>query len=174
MDEATPDWGRIEALVTRLVTGLHAAHPAGFDRVVGVARGGLVPAALLAQVAGIKQLESIQVLLYEGTVKHDAPRFLGGRPAAAGPSGDPGRTLIVDEILDTGETIEALAALYPDAVYAVLLGRHARERGTTAYDLLRVPTSEAGPDVWVADTVAGDAWVLFPWSPAEDRGGAEA
>ena len=176
----------VERLTARLAANLagciggEAGHPC-FDRVIGIARGGLIPAALLATLLDVKCVETIQVCLYEGSRRLPEPRVTGLRPAPAGPSGDPRRTILVDEILDSGSTLTLLRGLYPEACMAVLLGRHAADRGRKRGGLIAYPLpafreghpvdSKAEPAavVWVAESVAGSEWVLFPWSPAEDR-----
>ena len=168
-------WEDVQRLTRCLATHLpteSAASPTGmnaFDRIIGVARGGWIPAVLLASELEIKQLESIQVRLYEGTTKLDAPVIVGGRPATVGPSGDPTRTLVVDEILDSGTTLRFLRDFYPEACFAVLLGRRAAERGVREGTLTALPCGDGSPPVWVADGVESDDWILSPGSPLEDR-----
>ena len=178
MKSADLSWDDVERLTGVLAAHLPteasgpAARPRVFDRIVGVARGGLIPAVLLASKLEIKQLESVQVRLYEGTTKLDAPAIVGGRPAASGPSGDPARTLVVDEILDSGTTLRFLRDFYPEACFAVLLGRRAAERGERSGALTAIPCGAGSPPVWVAGGLDSDDWVLFPWSPPEDRAAA--
>jgi len=181
MSRTDLDWGDIDRL-----TGHLAAHLPGqlrsardgtadFDRIVGVARGGLIPAVLIASLLEVKCLESVQVRLYEGNRKLAGPELVGTRPGPAGPSGDPRRTLIVDEMLDSGTTLRFLRNVYPQACFAVLLGRHAAQRGVVQGALMALPAGPAGesaPSVWVAEGIEGDDWILFPWSPPEDRAAA--
>ena len=186
MKHADLSWKEVERLTARLATNLAGCiggeqDQPSFDRVIGVARGGLIPAALLATLLDVKCVETIQVCLYEGSRRLPEPRVTGVRPASAGPSGDPKRTILVDEILDSGTTLTLLRELYPEACMAVLLGRHAAERGQARGGLIAypLPAIRGGPEadsqaepaavVWVAESVAGSEWVLFPWSPAEDR-----
>ena len=173
MSECQLGWGDIEPWVRALARVPSPDGGQPFERILGVARGGLIPAALLAQQMGVPLLESIQVRLYRGAQRAEGAQISGARPAAAGPSGDPRRTLIIDEIVDSGETFAALAALYPRATYAALLGRHAAERGSRAEGLLYVQRAYADgcPGVWFAHGVTGEDWILFPWSPDEDRAG---
>lgn len=150
------DWARVERLVEALAAAIRAEVRAGrappVDRILGVARGGWVPAALLAHALGVRCLESVQVRLYEGRKAAQVPELLGPRPPAAGPGGDPGGTWIVDEMLDTGRTLALLRARWPGARAAVLVGRPAAASGVLVGEALTTPH-----------------WVLFPWSPAAEH-----
>ena len=162
-------WATVADLAGQLATGLASvAGPAGFDRVVGVARGGLVPAVLVAAHLGVKRLESIQVRLYEGRLRLAEPVLVGGGVVAPGPSGDPARTLIVDEMVDSGSTLAFLQARYPAATFAALVARRARALGPPRHGLLGCRAGQGSSPVWVVRNLETDAWILFPWSPPED------
>lgn len=203
MNHADLSWSDVEDLTARLAASLPGcaggdAGPTSFDRVIGVARGGLIPAALLATLLDVKCVQTIQVRLYEGKQRLESPQVTGTQPSAAGPSGDPRRTVLVDEMLDSGRTLELLRSIYPEACFAVLLGRHAapggqvlggliahlppsgplgtkgaEEEGAAAesmgIDAHRTGTHRSRRPVWVAESVSSEDWVLFPWSPPEDR-----
>ncbi len=167
------DWDDVSRLAARLASSISAATGVqSFDRIIGVARGGLVPAVLVASQLGVKRVETVQVRLYDGAVRLDAPRVVGVLPAPAGPSGDPTRTLVVDEILDSGATLRFLQTSLPEARYGALVARQASEGAATDTGLLRCTLApEEGPPprpVWVATGIVTEAWVLFPWSPPED------
>jgi xanthine phosphoribosyltransferase len=167
-------WTDVERLSGELARHLPAASGCpSFDRVVGVARGGLVPAVLVAGLLDVKAFESVQVLFYDGATRLDRPRRIGRAPAAAGPGGDPARTLVVDEILDTGRTMAFVREMLPAATYATLVARRsdpplAQHAGLTAHGV----GGEPGLRVWAGAVLDTAAWILFPWSPAEDRDAA--
>jgi xanthine phosphoribosyltransferase len=165
-------WNDVDRLSAALAQGLPAAVGVdSFDRVVGVSRGGLIPAVLIASHLRVKRIETVQVRLYDGDTRLASPRLFGSPPEAAGPRGDPARTLVVDEIFDSGRTMEFLRAMLPHATFAVLV---ARETGRSALrrsgSLCAYAATGGGDDViWAAEGVATDEWILFPWSPPEDR-----
>ncbi len=126
------------------------------DRLIGVARGGWVPAVLLAAALDVRCLQSVQVSLYDGRERREEPRLQGPVPPPAGPSQDPAATWIVDEMVDSGRTLRALRSVYPAAHLAVLVRR---PQGPGAGE----------PDLVAGCEVTSSSWVLFPWSPPEDR-----
>jgi len=176
--EGLLDWAAIDLLGRRLAEGLVSLAGDGhFDRVIGVSRGGLIPATLVACHLGVKRLETVQVRLYEGSIKLEDPLILGRVPTREGPGGDASRTLIVDEMVDSGTTLRHLATLFPEATFAVLVARAPATPLPCAHGLRRWPLDSLGGErhVWVARTLPTEHWVLFPWSPEEDRaGGVEA
>lgn len=144
------------------------------DRLLVVARGGLVPGGLLAGLLDVACVETVQVSAYEGRVRLPAPRLRGsGLLSAAGPSGDPGRTLIVDELVESGSTLRLLARELPQAGRAVLLVKGGLLPGSPAPPGLVRPLSLSdlpqGGALFAADALPGDRWVVFPWSPAHER-----
>lgn len=96
-------------------------HTSRFDAIYGVPRGGLVPAVHLSH-----QL---------------------GKPLLLDPRRITKRTLIVDDIADSGETL------------ATLLKRRLRFKTATLY---RTAHAKAQPDFSCRVKKKGD-WVVFPW-----------
>lgn len=170
---ATVSWEEVDALALRLADRLpEAAGISAFDRVVGVARGGLVPAALVASRLGLARVESVQIRLYDGEQRLEAPEVVGVRPSAYGPSGDPARTLIVDEIVDSGMTMRCLHGLFPQATLTALVARCETRSGEPQGGLTACSFDpEAGPSlrVLVGEERRTADWIVFPWSPPEDR-----
>ena len=165
-------WDDIDACATQLAENLgHACGVADFDRVIGIARGGLIPAVLLATKLGVKRLETVQVRYYDGDQKLEAPIVLGEPPKPHGPSGDPARTLLVDELIDSGATLRHLRALFPEAHRAALVGRQTGPLpGPRAGLIPWINDAQAGADrpVWVGRAIATTQWILVPWSSSAD------
>lgn len=152
-------WLDVERLIGKMAQDIRGRIARGTptpDRVIGVARGGWVPAVLLAGALDVRCLQSVQVSLYDGRERRDQPRLEWPVPATAGPSGNPAATWVVDEMADSGRTLRALRTVYPAAHLAVLVCRP-QAPGARELDLV------AGCEV------ACSSWVLFPWSPPEDR-----
>lgn len=128
------------------------------DSIVGVLRGGAIPAVLVAHLLGLRDLRTVEVVhtLHDGI---DAPKSsrvrVGNRLALGDLTGLD--VLIVDDIAGTGHTMRATAALAREAGAA---------RVRTAVCVLnqanldpQLPESEL--PTYTALTTRG--WVVFPW-----------
>lgn len=140
-------WAEVEGLCDLLARAL-SEHP--IDAILAVARGGLVPAALVAYRLGVRDVLGAATASYDGEVRGDRLTFLAFPPAEllAGR-----RVVIVDDIWDTGRTAVAVRE------------RVRRAGGTPLVAVLHhKPASSAdpddGPDLAVATT---DAWIDYPW-----------
>ena len=119
------------------------------DVVLGIARGGLVLASSLAYGLDCKNLFSINVEFYtgEGTTLSEPvllPPFLDSGDL------DDARVLVVDDVADTGKTLEL--------VMQFCHGHVAQARSAVLY---AKPTSVLEADhAWQRT----DRWIDFPWS----------
>ncbi len=78
-----------------------------FDLLLGIARGGLIPTALLAQALSLREILTAAVMFYEEEATLPEPVFLQFPP-------DPllfgKRVLVVDDVWDSGRTAFAVKA----------------------------------------------------------------
>lgn len=135
-------------LFTRMM--VHQMNAAGFvPRVImPVAKGGLIPAALIHQAFPDAQYTFTRVSSYEGQEKKP-----GGHNISFPPKSDlfnQDHTLIVDDICDTGGTFNALHEHFPAAKYAALFLRDTGEELTFEPD-------------FHGKVLTDDSWVVFPW-----------
>jgi len=141
------DWAAIEELAAALAEQLAERR---FDAILAVARGGLVPASLVAQRLGVREMLSAAVASYDGTSRGEQLSFLAFPPDAQLRGR---RIAIIDDIWDSGRTAtavrERVRAAGGDPIVAVLHVKPARN----AQDGER-------PDLAVATT---DAWIDYPW-----------
>lgn len=113
-----------------------------FNRIVAVSRGGLLPAGLLAYDLDIRNCETVNMSSYDGNrMRSDAEIEL-----SAALSGIDARTLIVDDLSDSGRTFRILRKIYPQAVFACV---YCKEKGKNAADVFAVEMP--------------DEWIVFPW-----------
>jgi len=145
-DRVIVSWADLDALVERLAVAVGA----GYDAILAIARGGLVPAGMLSYRLGIRTILVASVAFYDDHgVPAAAPTFLEF-PSDAVLAGR--RILLVDEVWDTGTTIVAVAerarAAGADVTTAGLHSKPGRSRVTTR------------PDHAAAET---DAWVVYPF-----------
>lgn len=119
------------------------------DIVLGIARGGLIPAGALAYSLGVKNLFTMNVEFYtgEGTTL-DEPLML---PPFLNPQDIQGmRVLVVDDVSDTGRTLQLVADFCREIVAEV--------RVAVIYE--KPATVMRGDYVWKTT----DQWIDFPWS----------
>lgn len=140
-------WSDLDRLVGTLATKVR---PEAHDVMLAITRGGLVPAGMLAYRLGIRNILIAAVAYYDDEGQPgEHPTFLQfpSDPLLHGQ-----RVLIVDEVWDTGTTIEAVIERV----------RQAGGQPTTAVlhykpSHSRVPSV---PDHHVVDT---DRWVVYPF-----------
>ena len=146
-------WLRFQSLCTGLCERIQAAafRP---DAIIGIARGGYMPARVLADLFGVVNLAALKIEHYRGTRKsrraritHPLPEGIRGR-----------RVLLVDDVSDSGDTF--------DAALDLLAGRAGIGEVRTAV-LHHKVTSAYVPDFCVRRVVAW-RWIIYPWALAED------
>jgi hypoxanthine phosphoribosyltransferase len=141
------DWGKLERLVMDLAERVRADH---FDVMLSITRGGLVPAGMLAYRLGIRDVRVAAVAFYDDQGRPGAqPTFL---QFPADPLLNGKRVLIVDEVWDTGTTIDAV-------VERVRLGGGEPTTAVLHYKPARSKVRST-PDHFVVST---DAWVVYPF-----------
>lgn len=111
--------------------------------IVAIARGGLIPATLLSHQLNIP-LKVVHAQSYEGTRRtlQKPTEIIGWDKSYASYN-----TLFVDDILDTGETRQAISRLISLPHFAVLVSKQ----------------PFTAPDHLYFATVPKDVWVEFPW-----------
>jgi hypoxanthine phosphoribosyltransferase len=124
-------WDDVESIIRDLlpVIGEHVGDV--ITEVIPVGRGGLVPAAMLAYALQkpIKWMISLDL---------DLPKRV-----------DDAMCLVVDDICDTGDTIERVRMYFPHAFIVTLCAHR---------------SADPLPDVWGLEA-EDDQWTTFPWSP---------
>lgn len=87
--------------------------PAGIEGVVGIASGGVVPAALVAQQLGV----GLKIIAFNYRDEANAPRFAMPKLLSAVPDlGAWRRILLVDDVYVSGKSWHAARALLPREV----------------------------------------------------------
>ena len=122
-----------------------------FEAIVSVTRGGMVPAAIVARELGIKLIETICVVSYTHTSQGEVRVIKGVAPAiaarAAPAAGDGASVLIVDDLVDTGQTAKVVRAALPRAHLATVYAK---------------PMGRPLVDTFITE-VSQDTWIDFPW-----------
>lgn len=121
------------------------------DVIVGVARGGWIPARILSDLFFTRDTANVKVDLYRGIYSRDqSPQVSQKIPMDMKWE----RPLLVDDISDTGDSL-------------TIAGKHLRQRGyknpRTATMHMK-PWTKLVPDYYVVKT---EAWVVYPWELKE-------
>ena len=118
-----------------------------FRAIVCITRGGLVPAAIIAREMDIRLIETVCVASYEGENQRGEVRLIKApTPEIAGENGGEG-VLIVDDLVDTGETARLVRDMLPKAHFAAVYAK---------------PAGRAMVDSFITE-VSQDTWIYFPW-----------
>jgi xanthine phosphoribosyltransferase len=118
-----------------------------FEAVVAIARGGLVPAAIVARELNIRKVESVAIKSYDhknqGGIKVLKPMAQEILDLAKNGS----KVLIVDDLVDTGATARVVREMLPGAHFATV---YAKPKGREMVDTFITEVSQ-------------DTWIFFPW-----------
>ncbi|HTT74135.1 MAG TPA: phosphoribosyltransferase [Thermoplasmata archaeon] len=148
-------WDDVDRWAATLEARVRAADAVP-ETIVGLTRGGWVPARLLCDRLGVKRLVSLRAQHWGVTARPD-----GAAAVTEGLSGSVAgqRVLVVDDITDTGESL-SLALAH--------VGRDGPARAASA-TFLHIAHAKFVPDFF-AEEIARDhwVWVVFPWNYWED------
>ncbi len=123
-----------KALAWRLVD-MHA-----WKGIVTITRGGLVPASIIARELEIRLVDTVCISSYDGRGK-GASTIL--KPVDIDSQG----WLLVDDLVDTGQTARIVREMLPKAHFATV---YAKPEGRPLVDTFITEVSQ-------------DTWILFPW-----------
>ena len=115
--------------------------------IVGITRGGMVPAAIIARELNIRVIDTISVKGYDHQTQSE-PRVI--KSPQADLMGDGEGILIIDDLVDSGKTLELVRRLYPRAHFATV---YAKPKGREQVDSFITEVSQ-------------DTWIFFPWDMA--------
>lgn len=149
-------WRAVYTRCRRLVAKIRAAQFSP-DLIVGIARGGYIPARIVADFFGIMDLASLRIEHYRGA--HRSVRAVVKHPLATSIEG---RTvLLVDDVTDSGDTFEVAS-------------EHLATRGTPLAIKTAVldhkVSSPYVPD-YFGRRVTTWRWIIYPWAVIEDLSG---
>lgn len=136
-------WQEIERLVEDLASKIQAVEPLGKYRgIIAISRGGLVPAGMLSYALNINRVRVAGVESYHQKDQTHLktihiPRIEKGS----------GHYLLIDDLVDTGKTVNYLRKSLPPVTVATLIAK---------------PKGESEADVF-AKECPQDTWVTFPW-----------
>ncbi len=160
-DEIIISWVELHRDARYLSEVLHQKGP--YKGIIAVTRGGLVPAALVARELDIRLVDTICVTSYDADEAGAAAQQQGQVKVLKGVAGDGEGYLLIDDLVDTGRTAQAVRRLLPKAYFATLYAK---------------PAGRAIVDTFVKE-FKQTKWIHFPWdieysfaTPIKDGGRA--
>lgn len=141
------EWGEVTVACKMLAGRLQADE---YDSIVGISRGGLIPATIIAETLNVRELRTVGVRSYglRNNVKLGKPiLYQMCTPYLRG------RVLLVDDISDTGDTFEFILSHFRK--------NQAIANVTTCSLYVRKGTTHV-PNYYHTEIVGKD-WVVFPW-----------
>lgn len=111
--------------------------------IIAIARGGLVPAAIIARELDVKLVETVCISSYD----HQDQRAAKVLKAVGDDKGDGEGWLVIDDLVDTGNTAKIVREMLPKAHIATV---YAKPEGLPNVDTFITMVSQ-------------DTWLHFPW-----------
>ena len=125
----------------------HGPDEGAWKAVVAITRGGMAPAMIVARELGIRTVDTISVKSYDHQDQSEASVLKAPHPDMMG---DGTGVLVVDDLVDSGRTLELVRRLYPGAHFATV---YAKPKGRPMVDTFITEVSQ-------------DTWIFFPWDMA--------
>ena len=144
-DEIIISWVELHRDARYLSEVLHAKGP--WRGIIAIARGGLVPAALVARELDIHLIDTLCVASYGAGASGAAEQVQGNVTVLKGVAGDGEGYLLIDDLVDTGRTAQAARRLLPKAYFATLYAK---------------PAGRSIVDTFVKE-FKQTKWIHFPW-----------
>lgn len=119
-----------------------------FHAVVGITRGGLVPATIVARELNVRVIDTVCVVSYDHQTQGELSVLKSVSDTTMALGGGTGKgLLIVDDLVDTGKTARVVRNLLPDAHFAAVYAK---------------PLGRPLVDTFITE-VSQDTWIFFPW-----------
>lgn len=146
----TLTWSQFDADTKELGVKLKALNKK-WTTIVAIARGGLVPASILAHVFSIRHIDTVCVDSYDDeTLQNHSMKVLKDFKSHSD------EILVVDDLVDYGKTFQLVREMLPNAHFASVYAK---------------PTGVPSTDTYVK-LFTHDTWLVFPWEDqVEDNGG---
>ncbi len=142
-------WDQIHRDSRALAWRLEKMAPDGgnWKAVVAITRGGMAPAMIIARELDIRTVDTISIKSYDHQAQSEAVVL---KAPDAEIIGDGAGILIIDDLVDTGKTLEVVKSRYPEAHIATVYAK---------------PMGRPMVDTFITE-VSQDTWIFFPWDMA--------
>ncbi len=119
----------------------------GWRAIVAITRGGMAPAMIIARELDVRAVDTISVKSYDHQTQSEAVIL---KSPDMDLMGDGDGVLIIDDLVDTGRTLELVRDLLPAAHVATIYAK---------------PKGRALVHTFITE-VSQDTWIFFPWDMA--------
>ena len=111
-----------------------------WEGIVAITRGGMVPGSIIARELEIRLVDTVCISSYDYQEQ-------GEINVLKSPVIDSDGLLLIDDLVDTGQTARIVKDLLPDAHFATVYAK---------------PAGRPLVDTYITE-VSQDTWILFPW-----------
>jgi len=125
----------------------HGPNDGAWKAVVAITRGGMAPAMIVARELDIRTVDTISIKSYDHQAQSEATVL---KTPDLQMMGDGTGVLIIDDLVDSGKTLEVVRAMFPKAHFATV---YAKPKGRPMVDTFITEVSQ-------------DTWIFFPWDMA--------
>ena len=157
-DDIIISWPELHRDARYLSEKLHDLGP--WKGIIAITRGGLVPAALVARELDIRLIDTVCITSYGASQTIVSEQVQGQLQVVKSVEGDGAGFLLIDDLVDTGRTAQAVRAMLPKAHFATLYAK---------------PAGRPIVDTFVKE-FKQSKWIYFPWdidyqfsTPIKDR-----
>ena len=112
--------------------------------IIGIARGGLIPAAIIARELNIRLIDTLCIASYDHDKQSDVQIL---KTVAGAVARDGSNFLLIDDLVDTGVTANIARELLPNATMAAVYAK---------------PAGMPSARYWQRE-FSQDTWIHFPW-----------
>jgi len=142
-------WDQIHRDTRALAWRLDGQGPdnGAWKAVVAITRGGMAPAMIAARELDIRTVDTISVKSYDHQAQAEATIL---KAPDMDLCGDGLGILVIDDLVDSGKTLEVVRDLMPKAHFATV---YAKPKGRPMVDTFITEVSQ-------------DTWIFFPWDMA--------
>ncbi len=116
--------------------------------IVAITRGGMAPAMIIARELDVRTVDTISVKSYDNQTQTEASVLKSPDANLMGADGE--GILVIDDLVDSGKTLELVREMYPKAHFATVYAK---------------PKGEPMVDTFITG-VSQDTWIFFPWDMA--------
>ena len=113
-----------------------------YNKIVAISRGGFLPAGIISYELNIRNTAVVNVISYNGSSQTKLEKI--DNIENVGKIDE--KTLIIDDLSDSGQTIKIMRETFKNGVYVTV---YAKEKG------------KSYPDIYEKDVP--NNWLVFPW-----------